>query len=195
MRYTVDGDPVSMALHSGLSQLWTVPSSPASLEIWLPTDIHSFDKYTVKEGIVITTDSLLFQTSEYNSLLCGGELHDNLLLILSQRSSTLSLPLCQLTVSMHPTGSLINKHDKVDGQNENSDLSLVPRPFVGETAWQWRQGDYSSTRTYWIMHMIFDRSHVTVCNKQALCCCQQDSLQAYIGRMPSCHPAQTHRLQ
>ena len=38
------------------------------------------------------TDSLLFQIqmSEHNSLLCGGELHDNLFLILSQLSSTLS---------------------------------------------------------------------------------------------------------
>ena len=36
-------------------------------------------------------DSLLFQIqmSEHNSLLCG-ELHDNLFLILSQSSSTLS---------------------------------------------------------------------------------------------------------
>ena len=31
------------------------------------------------------------------------------------------------------------------------------------------------------MHVIFDRSHVTVRNVQARCCCQQDSLQAYIG--------------
>ena len=45
-----------------------------------------------KEGIVITTESLLFQIqmSEHNSLPCGGELHDNLFLILSQLSSTLS---------------------------------------------------------------------------------------------------------
>ena len=45
-----------------------------------------------KEGIVITTDSLLFQIqmSEHNSLLCGGELYDTLFLILSQLSSTLS---------------------------------------------------------------------------------------------------------
>ena len=45
-----------------------------------------------KEGIVITTDSLLFQIqmSEHNSLPCGGKLHDNLFLILSQLSSTLS---------------------------------------------------------------------------------------------------------
>ena len=45
-----------------------------------------------KKGIVITTDSLLFQIqmSEHNSLLCGGELHDNLFLILSQLSPTLS---------------------------------------------------------------------------------------------------------
>ena len=33
-----------------------------------------------KKGIVITTDSLLLkiQMSEHNSLLCGGEVHDNL---------------------------------------------------------------------------------------------------------------------
>ena len=45
-----------------------------------------------KRGIVIATDSLLFQTqmSEKKLLLCGGELHDNLFLILSQLSSTLS---------------------------------------------------------------------------------------------------------
>ena len=45
-----------------------------------------------KKGIVITTDSLLIQIqmSEHNSLLCGGELHDNLFLILSQLSSTFS---------------------------------------------------------------------------------------------------------
>ena len=52
------------------------------------------------------------------------------------------------------------------------------------------------TRTsheYWIMHVIFHRNHVTVRNVQARCC-QQDSLRAYIGRLPSCHPAQTHRL-
>ena len=41
------------------------------------------------KGIVITTDGLLFQIqmSEHNSLLCGGEQHDNLFLILSQLSS------------------------------------------------------------------------------------------------------------
>ena len=35
----------------------------------------------------------------------------------------------------------------------------------------WLQGDYSCTRTsheYWIMHMIFDRSNVTVCNVRVL---------------------------
>ena len=48
--------------------------------------------YHCKEEIVITTDSLLFQIqmSEHNSLPCGGELHNNLFLILSQLSSTLS---------------------------------------------------------------------------------------------------------
>ena len=29
--------------------------------------------------------------------------------------------------------------------------------------------------------MIFDRSNVTVCNVQMCCCCQQDSLKAYVG--------------
>ena len=45
-----------------------------------------------KRGIVIMTECLLFliQMSEQNTLLCGGELHDNLFLILSQLSSTLS---------------------------------------------------------------------------------------------------------
>ena len=43
--------------------------------------------------------------------------------------------------------------------------------------------DYSCTCTshkYWIMHVIFDRSHVTVRNVRMRCCCQQDLLQAYI---------------
>ena len=47
-----------------------------------------------------------------------------------------------------------------------------------------RQKEYSCTHTsyeYWIMHVIFDRSHVTDRNVQARCCYQQDSLQAYIG--------------
>ena len=54
--------------------------------------------------------------------------------------------------------------------------------------------DRNGLNEYWIMHVIFDRSHVTVRNVQERCCCQQDSLKAYIGRLPSCHPAQTHRL-
>ena len=33
------------------------------------------------------------------------------------------------------------------------------------------------------MHVTFDRSHVTVRNVQMCCCCQQDSLQAYIGQL------------
>ena len=33
--------------------------------------------------------------------------------------------------------------------------------------------------------MIFDQSHMTVRNVQAHCCCQQDSLQAYIGWLVS----------
>ena len=43
------------------------------------------------KGIFITTDGLLFQIqmSEHNSLLCGGKLHDNLFLILSQFYSML----------------------------------------------------------------------------------------------------------
>ena len=48
----------------------------------------------------------------------------------------------------------------------------------------WCQKDYSCTRTsheYWIMHVIFDCSHVIVRTVQACCCCQQASLQAYIG--------------
>ena len=55
----------------------------------------------------------------------------------------------------------------------------------------WRQGDCTSTRTsheYWIMHVIFDRSHVTVRNVQVRCCCQQDSLQAYIASFNVCVP-------
>ena len=67
-----------------------------------------------KKGIVITTDSLLFQIqmSEHNSLLCGGELHDN-----SHPQPTflhIIIPSWQLTVSMHQIGSLIcNEHDKL----------------------------------------------------------------------------------
>ena len=41
------------------------------------------------------------------------------------------------------------------------------------------QGDYSCTCTshkYWIMHVIFERSRVTVRNIQARCCGQQDWL-------------------
>ena len=53
--------------------------------------------------------------SEHNSLLCGGELHDNLFLILSQLSRVhILIPSWQLAVSMHQIGSLIcNKHDKL----------------------------------------------------------------------------------
>ena len=44
-----------------------------------------------KRGIVITTECLFqIQMSEQNTLLCGGELHDNRFLILSQLSSPLS---------------------------------------------------------------------------------------------------------
>ena len=49
--------------------------------------------------------------SEHNSLLCGGELHDSLFLILSQLSCTTPW---QLYVSIHQVGLLIcNKHDKL----------------------------------------------------------------------------------
>ena len=59
--------------------------------------------------------------------------------------------------------------------NDPALVEVVPRLFVGETAWQltciriWHQGDYNSTcasHEYWIMHVIFDRSYVTVCNVQ-----------------------------
>ena len=55
------------------------------------------------------TNSLLFQIqmSEQSPLLCGGEAHDNLFLILSKLSSTLIIPSCQLSVSMHQIDSLI----------------------------------------------------------------------------------------
>ena len=73
--------------------------------------------------------------------------------------------------------------------------SLVPRPFVGETAWQlthvqtvyrYDVKEITAARAsheYWILHdiMIFDRSHVTVRNVQEHCCWQQELLQAYIG--------------
>ena len=51
----------------------------------------SYDKLLLhcKRGIVITTECLLFQIqmSEQNTLLCGGQLPDNLFLILRQLSS------------------------------------------------------------------------------------------------------------
>ena len=82
--------------------------SKASI-IALPTGPHS------KRGIVITTDSLLFwiQMSEQNSLLCGGELHDNL--PHSQPTFLhIIIPSWQLTVSMHQISSLIcNQHKKL----------------------------------------------------------------------------------
>ena len=61
------------------------------------------------------TDSLLLQiqTSEHNSLLCGGELHDNFSSF-SANFPHITMPSRQLTVSMHQIGSLIgNKHDKL----------------------------------------------------------------------------------
>ena len=38
-----------------------------------------------------------------------------------------------------------------------------------------------TSHEYWTMHVIFEHSHVTVCNMQVCCCCQQDLLQAYVG--------------
>ena len=61
------------------------------------------------------TDSLLFQIQmgEHTSLLCGGEQHDNLFLILSQLILHIIIPPWQLTVHMHQIGSLIcSKHNK-----------------------------------------------------------------------------------
>ena len=72
----------------------------------------AFSWYTVKKGIVITTDSLLFQIqmNEHNSLLCGGELHPH-----SQPTFLhIIIPSWQLIVSMQQIGSLIcNEHDKL----------------------------------------------------------------------------------
>ena len=67
-------------------------SSATSVELSSRSSAAYRAIYHCKKGIVITTDSLLFQIqmSEHNSLLCGEELHDNLSLILSQLSSTLS---------------------------------------------------------------------------------------------------------
>ena len=73
--------------------------------------------------------------------------------------------------------------------------SFVPRPFVGETAWQLTRvqtvygydvkeitvAPAHASHEYWIMHVILDRNYVTVCNVQEHC--HQDSLQAYIGRL------------
>ena len=77
---------------------------------------YSFQHRThCKRGILITTDSLLFwiQMSEQNSLLCGGELHDNL--PHSQPTFLhILIPSWQLTVSMHQISSLIcNQHNKL----------------------------------------------------------------------------------
>ena len=64
-----------------------------------------------------------------------------------------------------------------------SEISLVPRPFVGEMAWQLTrvQTVYGYdvkeitapilAMNNWIMHVIFDRNHVTARNVQACCCC------------------------
>ena len=73
--------------------------------------------------------------------------------------------------------------------------SLVPRPFVGEIAWQLTRvqtvyrcdvkeitvAPARASHEFWIMHVIFDCNHVTVRNVQEHC--QQDSLQAYIGQL------------
>ena len=66
--------------------------SPSASNYGEPSSPSATVSTHCKKGIVIMTDSLLsqIQMSEHNSLLCGGELHDNLFLILSQLSSTLS---------------------------------------------------------------------------------------------------------
>ena len=73
-----------------------------------------------EKGIVILTDSLLLQIqmSEHNSLLCGGELHDNLFLILSQLSSTFSC--------VHASNwfTHLQQTRQIDGQNDNSVLTV-----------------------------------------------------------------------
>ena len=69
---------------------WHLPESKLCHRNTLLTDIQAQPQ--TKTPIVVTTDSLLFQIqmSEHNLLPCGGELHDNLFLILSQLSSTFS---------------------------------------------------------------------------------------------------------
>jgi len=77
-----------------------------------------------KEGIVITTDSLLFQIqmSEHNSLPCGGEPHDNLFFILSQLSSTLSYYLGCVHASNWFTH--LQRTWQTDDQSDNSVLTV-----------------------------------------------------------------------
>ena len=45
--------------------------------------------------------------------------------------------------------------------------------------------DYAAYVQGMIMHVMFDCSHMTVRNVQERCYCQQDWLQAYIGRLLS----------
>ena len=78
--------------------------------------IHTCIPYLhlITSAFYSTTDSLLFQTqmSDQNLLLCGGELHENLFLILSFLH--ILIPSWQLTVSTLQIGSLICiQHDKL----------------------------------------------------------------------------------
>ena len=87
-------------------------------------------------------------------------------------------------------------------------LSLIRRPFVGEIAWQltWVQTVYgqdvkestAALRTsyeYWIMHVIFDCSCVTVRIAQECCCRQQVHYRLILyGCCITCY-VQIHRVQ
>ena len=65
------------------------------------------------------TDSLLFQIqmSEHNLLSCGGELHDNLFLILSQHYHTI---LAINSVRASNWFTHLQQMQQIDGQNDNS---------------------------------------------------------------------------
>ena len=70
------------------------------------------------------TDSLLFQIqmSKHNSLPYGGELHDNLFLILSQLSHTI------LTINcVHASNwfTHLQQTQQTDGQDDNSVLTVL----------------------------------------------------------------------
>ena len=75
----------------------------------------------------MTTNSLLFQIqmSEQNTLLCGGELHDNHFLILSQLSSTLSYHLvnylCPCIKLVHSSATNVT----IECQNDNSVFAVL----------------------------------------------------------------------